>query len=64
MPFRGKPPSVDPTSGYIGIQTHTGRVAFGTLHFTKGWQESLSAPIQRGQPLASCSTLSASRSAA
>jgi hypothetical protein len=29
--FRGKPPSVDPDSGYIGIQTHTGRVAFRSI---------------------------------
>jgi choline dehydrogenase-like flavoprotein len=29
--YRGKPPSVDPASGYIGIQTHTGRVAFRNI---------------------------------
>ncbi|HKZ82546.1 MAG TPA: family 16 glycoside hydrolase [Anaerolineae bacterium] len=27
-PFRGKPPEVDPHSGYVGLQAHTGRVAF------------------------------------
>lgn len=26
--FRGKSPAVDPSSGFIGIQSHTGRVAF------------------------------------
>lgn len=26
--FRGNPPSVDPVSGFIGLQTHTGTVAF------------------------------------
>ena len=36
MPFRGKPPSVDPTSGYIGIQTHTGRVAFRNTALYEG----------------------------
>ena len=28
---RGKPPSVDPTSGFIGLQTHTGNVAFANI---------------------------------
>ena len=28
---RGNPPSVDPNSGYIGIQTHTGKVAFANV---------------------------------
>jgi hypothetical protein len=26
--FRGKSPATDPDSGYIGVQSHTGRVAF------------------------------------
>jgi choline dehydrogenase-like flavoprotein len=29
--MRGNPPSVDPQSGFIGIQTHTGRVAFANI---------------------------------
>ena len=29
--LRGNPPSVDPHSGYIGVQTHTGRVAFANV---------------------------------
>jgi len=29
--MRGKPPSVDPNSGFIGLQTHTGRVAFANI---------------------------------
>ncbi|HSB11037.1 MAG TPA: family 16 glycoside hydrolase [Blastocatellia bacterium] len=28
---RGKPPSVDPHSGFIGVQTHTGNVAFANI---------------------------------
>src|SRR5437867_214566 len=28
---RGKPPSVDPNSGFIGLQTHTGNVAFANV---------------------------------
>jgi len=28
---RGKPPSVDPNSGFIGVQTHTGNVAFANI---------------------------------
>lgn len=28
---RGKPPSVDPKSGFIGVQTHTGNVAFANI---------------------------------
>lgn len=28
---RGNPPSVDPDSGYIGLQTHTGKVAFANV---------------------------------
>jgi choline dehydrogenase-like flavoprotein len=28
---RGNPPSVDPHSGFIGVQTHTGRVAFANI---------------------------------
>lgn len=28
---RGKPPSVDPHSGFIGVQTHTGNVAFANV---------------------------------
>jgi hypothetical protein len=28
---RGKPPSVDPNSGFIGLQTHTGNVAFANI---------------------------------
>ena len=28
---RGNPPSVDPNSGFIGLQTHTGRVAFANV---------------------------------
>jgi hypothetical protein len=28
---RGNPPSVDPNSGYIGLQTHTGAVAFANI---------------------------------
>jgi 3-keto-disaccharide hydrolase/GMC oxidoreductase len=28
---RGNPPSVDPDSGFIGLQTHTGRVAFANI---------------------------------
>jgi len=28
---RGNPPSVDPTSGYIGVQTHTGNVAIANI---------------------------------
>jgi hypothetical protein len=29
--LRGNPPSVDPQSGFIGMQTHTGRVAFANI---------------------------------
>jgi choline dehydrogenase-like flavoprotein len=29
--FRGNPPSVDPVSGYIGVQCHTGTVAFANI---------------------------------
>lgn len=29
--FRGNPPSVDPVSGYIGVQSHTGTVAFTNI---------------------------------
>jgi hypothetical protein len=29
--FRGNPPSVDPVSGFIGLQTHTGTVAFANV---------------------------------
>ena len=29
--IRGNPPSVDPKSGFIGLQTHTGRVAFANV---------------------------------
>ena len=29
--LRGNPPSVDPNSGYIGLQTHTGAVAFANV---------------------------------
>ena len=29
--FRGKPASVDPQSGFIGLQAHTGRVAFRNI---------------------------------
>ncbi len=29
--FRGKPPSADAASGYIGVQCHTGRVAFRNI---------------------------------
>jgi choline dehydrogenase-like flavoprotein len=29
--FRGKPPTVDPNSGFIGVQTHTGNVAFANI---------------------------------
>ncbi|MCY7278140.1 MAG: DUF1080 domain-containing protein [Phormidesmis sp. CAN_BIN44] len=28
---RGNPPSVDPNSGYIGLQTHTGNIAFANV---------------------------------
>lgn len=28
---RGNPPSVDPNSGFIGLQTHTGNVAFANI---------------------------------
>jgi 3-keto-disaccharide hydrolase len=28
---RGNPPSVDPRSGFIGLQTHTGNVAFANV---------------------------------
>lgn len=28
---RGKPPSIDPNSGFIGAQTHTGNVAFANI---------------------------------
>jgi choline dehydrogenase-like flavoprotein len=28
---RGKPPSVDPNSGFVGLQTHTGNVAFANI---------------------------------
>lgn len=28
---RGKPPSIDPHSGFIGVQTHTGNVAFANI---------------------------------
>ena len=28
---RGKPPSEDPNSGFIGIQTHTGRIGFANI---------------------------------
>src|SRR5262249_36412493 len=28
---RGNPPSIDPQSGFIGLQTHTGRVAFANV---------------------------------
>jgi choline dehydrogenase-like flavoprotein len=28
---RGNPPSVDPNSGFIGLQTHTGKVAFANV---------------------------------
>src|SRR5262249_50759456 len=30
-PRRGNPPSVDPNSGFIGLQTHTGNVAFANV---------------------------------
>lgn len=29
--FRGNPPSVDPVSGFIGVQSHTGTVAFANV---------------------------------
>jgi choline dehydrogenase-like flavoprotein len=29
--LRGNPPSIDPNSGFIGVQTHTGNVAFGNI---------------------------------
>ncbi|MGH8332711.1 MAG: 3-keto-disaccharide hydrolase, partial [Pseudomonas sp.] len=29
--LRGNPPSVDADSGFIGLQTHTGRVAFANV---------------------------------
>jgi hypothetical protein len=29
--IRGNPPSVDPNSGFIGLQTHTGNVAFANV---------------------------------
>ncbi len=29
--FRGNPPSVDPVSGFIGLQTHTGQVSFANV---------------------------------
>lgn len=29
--FRGNPPSVDPASGYIGVQSHTGTVVFANV---------------------------------
>lgn len=29
--LRGNPPSVDPVSGFIGLQTHTGSVAFANI---------------------------------
>jgi hypothetical protein len=29
--FRGKPPTADPNSGYIGLQSHTGLVAFRNI---------------------------------
>ena len=32
---RGKPPSVDPKSGFIGVQTHTGSVAFANIRLKK-----------------------------
>ena len=33
-PFRGKSPATDPDSGYIGVQSHTGRVTFRN---SKSW---------------------------
>jgi choline dehydrogenase-like flavoprotein len=33
--FRGNPPSRDPVSGYIGLQTHTGTVAFANVRVKK-----------------------------
>jgi hypothetical protein len=30
-PARGKPQSIDPLSGYIGLQTHTGAVSFRAI---------------------------------
>jgi hypothetical protein len=35
--FRGNPPSVDPHSGYIGLQTHTGNVAFANVRVRDIW---------------------------
>ena len=32
---RGNPPSVDPKSGFIGLQTHTGHVAFANIRIKK-----------------------------
>jgi hypothetical protein len=29
--FRGNPPSIDPVSGFIGLQSHTGTVAFANV---------------------------------
>ena len=33
--FRGNPPSVDPASGFIGLQSHTGQVAFANVAVRK-----------------------------
>jgi hypothetical protein len=32
---RGNPPSVDPKSGFVGLQTHTGNVAFANVRIKK-----------------------------
>jgi 3-keto-disaccharide hydrolase len=34
-PFRGHPPSSDPESGFIGLQSHTGQVAFANVAVQK-----------------------------
>lgn len=33
--FRGQPPSIDPASGFIGLQSHTGQVAFANIRIKK-----------------------------
>jgi len=33
--FRGKPNAADPASGFLGLQTHTGRIAFRNIRITE-----------------------------
>ena len=32
--YRGKAPAADPASGFIGLQSHTGRVAFRNIRIS------------------------------